>query len=142
TIKALAGRRAPVNAVAVAALAEKMPSGTASRPGDVVRTASGKTYEIMSTDAEGRMVLVDALWYVQEYHDPAVVIDIATLTGAIVRALGADYEGLFSRDDALAGQLLPAGESSGELLRWMPLYHTYGRALRSPIADMLNGGGR
>ena len=141
-IKALAGRRAPVNAVAVAALAENMPSGTASRPGDVVRTASGKTYEIMSTDAEGRMVLVDALWYVQDRHDPAAVIDIATLTGAIVGALGGDHAGLFSRDDELADQLLAAGESSGELLWRMPLLPSYGSGLRSPIADLRNGGGR
>src|SRR5699024_556098 len=136
------GRRAPVNAVAVAALAENMPSGTASRPGDVVRTASGKTYEIMSTDAEGRMVLVDALWYVQDRHDPAAVIDIATLTGAIVGALGGDHAGLFSRDDELADQLLAAGESSGELLWRMPLLPSYGSGLRSPIADLRNGGGR
>lgn len=141
-IKALAGRRAPVNAVAVAALAENMPSGTASRPGDVIRTAAGKTYEIMSTDAEGRMVLVDALWYVQNRHDPALVIDIATLTGAIVGALGGDHAGLFSRDDALAEQLLAAGQSSGELLWRMPLLPSYGSDLRSPIADLRNGGGR
>jgi len=141
-IKALAGRRAPVNAVAVAALAENMPSGTASRPGDVVRTASGKTFEIMSTDAEGRMVLVDALWYVQDRHYPAVVIDIATLTGSIVGALGGDHAGLFSRDDGLADQLLAAGESSGELLWRMPLLDSYGSGLKSPIADIRNGGGR
>ncbi len=142
TIRALAGRRAPVNVVAVAALAENMPSGTASRPGDVVRSASGKTIEIMSTDAEGRMVLVDGLWYVQDRHDPAVVLDIATLTGAVVGALGGDYAGLFSRDDALAGQLLAAGESSGDLVWRLPLHHTYGQGLRSPIADIRNGGGR
>ena len=140
-IKALAGRRAPVNAVAVAALAENMPSGTASRPGDVVRSASGKTIEIMSTDAEGRMVLVDGLWYAQDRHDPAVVIDIATLTGSVVGALGGDYAGLFSRDDALAGQLLAAGESSGDLLWRLPLHPTYGKGLSSPIADLRNGGG-
>lgn len=141
-IKALAGRRAPVNVVAVAALAENMPSGTASRPGDVIRTASGKTYEIMSTDAEGRMVLVDALWYVQDRHDPAVVIDIATLTGAIVGALGGDHAGLFSRDDDLAAQLVAAGESTGELVWRMPMLPSYGQGLRSPIADLRNGGGR
>ena len=142
TIKALAGRRAPVNAVAVAALAENMPSGTATRPGDVVRSASGKTIEIMSTDAEGRMVLVDGLWYVQDRHDPAVVVDVATLTGAVVGALGGDYAGLFSRDDALADQLLAAGEQSGDLLWRLPLHHTYGQGLSSPIADIRNGGGR
>jgi len=141
-VKALAGRRAPVNVVAVAALAENMPSGTAARPGDVVRSASGKTIEIMSTDAEGRMVLVDGLWYVQDRHDPAVVVDIATLTGAVVGALGGDYAGLFSRDDALADQLLAAGERSGDLLWRLPLHPTYGQGLSSPIADIRNGGGR
>ncbi|MGY0632850.1 leucyl aminopeptidase [Luteimonas sp. A478] len=140
-IKALAGRRAPVNAVAVAALAENMPSGTAARPGDVIRTAAGKTYEIMSTDAEGRMVLVDALWYVQDRDDPAVVIDIATLTGSIVGALGADYAGLFSRHDDLAAQLEAAGESSGDRVWRMPMLPEYGSRLSSPIADMRNGGG-
>src|SRR5690606_16876059 len=110
----LAGRGASVNAVGVAALAENMPSGSAARPGDVIRTGSGKTFEIMSTDAEGRNVLVDALWYVQRQYKPKLVIDIATLTGSIVTALGNDYAGLFARDDALATQLLAAGEASGE----------------------------
>lgn len=141
-VLALAGRRAPVNAVAVAALAENMPSGTASRPGDVVRTASGKTYEIISTDAEGRMVLVDALWYVQRQDNPRVIVDIATLTGAIVTALGNDYAGLFTRDDALAAQLTAAGEAAGEPLWRMPMHPGYGKMLESPIADMRNGGGR
>ncbi|MCD9030125.1 leucyl aminopeptidase [Luteimonas sp. Y-2-2-4F] len=139
---ALAGRRAPVNAVAVAALAENMPSGGAVRPGDVIRTAAGRTYEVMSTDAEGRMVLVDALWYVQDRHRPRAIVDIATLTGAIVTALGNDYAGLFSRDDALAGQLLSAGETSGEALWRMPMHRGYGKMLESPIADLRNGGGR
>ena len=141
TVLALAGRKAPVNAVAVAALAENMPSGSASRPGDVVRTASGKTFEIMSTDAEGRMVLTDALWYVQRQHKPKLVIDVATLTGAVVTALGGDYAGLFSRDDALAAQLLAAGEASGEALWRLPLREDYGKRLKSPIADLRNGGG-
>ena len=138
----LAGRRAPVNAVAVAALAENMPSGTATRPGDVIRTASGQTFEVMSTDAEGRMVLVDALWYVQDRHRPRAIIDIATLTGAIVTALGGDYAGLFSRHDDLADQLLAAGEASGDALWRMPMHPGYGKMLESPIADMRNGGGR
>ncbi|TYT25201.1 leucyl aminopeptidase [Luteimonas viscosa] len=141
TAIALAGRKAPVNVVAVAALAENMPSGSASRPGDVVRTASGKTFEIMSTDAEGRMVLTDALWYVQREDRPKLVVDVATLTGAIVAALGGDYAGLFSRDDRLAGQLLAAGEASGEELWRMPLRDEYGKRLKSPIADLRNGGG-
>ncbi len=137
----LAGRGAPVNAVAVAALAENMPSGTASRPGDVIRTASGRTFEIMSTDAEGRMVLVDALWYVQERDRPRAIIDIATLTGAIVTALGNDYAGLFSRDDTLAQQLTAAGETAGERVWRMPMHPGYGKMLESPIADLRNGGG-
>ena len=140
TAIALAGRKAPVNVVAVAALAENMPSGGASRPGDVIRTASGKTFEIMSTDAEGRMVLTDALWYVQRQDRPRLVVDVATLTGAIMTALGSDYAGLFSRDDALAAQLLAAGEASGEELWRMPLREEYGKRLKSPIADLRNGG--
>jgi len=141
-VLALAGRNAPVNAVAVAALAENMPSGSATRPGDVIRTASGKTYEVISTDAEGRMVLVDALWYVQRQDNPRVIVDIATLTGAIVTALGNDYAGLFTRDDALAAQLERAGEASGEPVWRMPMHAGYGKMLESPIADMRNGGGR
>ncbi|HRO26301.1 MAG TPA: leucyl aminopeptidase [Luteimonas sp.] len=141
TTLALAGRRAPVNVVAVAALAENMPSGSAARPGDVIRTASGKTFEIMSTDAEGRMVLTDALWYVQRQDKPKLVVDVATLTGSIVAALGGDYAGLFSRDDALAAQLLAAGRASGEELWRMPLRDEYGKRLKSPIADLRNGGG-
>ncbi|MCA0392523.1 MAG: leucyl aminopeptidase [Proteobacteria bacterium] len=140
-VLALAGRKAKVNAVAVAALAENLPSGSAIRPGDVVRTAAGKTYEIISTDAEGRMVLVDALWYVQRQYRPSLVIDLATLTGTIVTALGGDYAGLFSRDDALAAQLLAAGEASGELLWRMPLREDYAKRMKSPIADMRNTGG-
>lgn len=141
TALALAGRGAPVNVVAVAALAENMPSGSAARPGDVVRTASGKTFEIMSTDAEGRMVLTDALWYVQRQDTPKLVVDVATLTGAIMTALGGDYAGLFARDDALSAQLLAAGEASGERLWRMPLLDEYGKRLKSPIADLRNGGG-
>ena len=113
-VLALARRGAKVNAIAVAALAENMPSGTAARPGDVVRTASGQTYEIMNTDAEGRMVLVDALSFVQRRDKPRLFIDIATLTGSQVTALGDEYAGLFSRDDALAAQLVAAGAASGE----------------------------
>jgi len=141
-VLALAGRKAPVNAVAVAALAENMPDGGASRPGDVVRTMSGKTFEIMSTDAEGRMVLSDAVWYAQKQFKPRVVIDLATLTGAITVALGDDYAGLFSRHDDLAAQLLTAGEQSGEFLWRMPLHPSYAKDLESPIADIRNGAGR
>ena len=140
TVLALARRGAKVNVVAVAALAENMVSGSASRPGDVVRTMSGKTYEIMSTDAEGRMVLVDAIWYVQERDRPRVLIDIATLTGSQATALGDEYAGLFTRDDELAGQLIAAGKSSGEEMWRLPLHPSYAKDLESPIADLRNGG--
>ncbi len=141
-VLALAGRGAPVNAIAVAALAENMPSGTAARPGDVITTMSGKTFEIMSTDAEGRMVLSDAVWYAQQQYRPRLVVDVATLTGSIVTALGDEYAGLFSRDDALAEQLRTAGERAGEDLWRMPLHPSYAKDLASPIADLRNGGGR
>ncbi len=139
-VLALARRGAKVNAIAVAALAENMPSGTAARPGDVVRTASGQTYEIMSTDAEGRMVLVDALWFVQTRDQPRLIIDIATLTGSQVTALGDEYAGLFSRDEALAAQLIAAGAASGEEVWRLPLHPTYAKDLESPIADLRNTG--
>jgi leucyl aminopeptidase len=141
TVLALAAQGAPVNAIGVAALAENMPSGTASRPGDVIRTGSGKTYEIISTDAEGRMVLVDAIWYVQQRDKPATIIDIATLTGSQVTALGDEYAGLFTRDDALAQALTAAGTASGEEVWRLPLHPSYAKDLESPIADLRNGGG-
>lgn len=140
-VLALAGRRAPVNAVAVMALAENMPSGTSGRPGDVVRTMSGKTFEVISTDAEGRMVLSDAVWYAQQEFRPRVMIDIATLTGAVRTALGDEYAGLFSRHDELAEQLRVAGERSGEELWRLPLHSSYAKDLESPIADLRNSAG-
>jgi len=139
-VLALAGRQAPVNAVAIAALAENMPSGTATRPGDVVRTMSGKTFEVISTDAEGRMVLSDAIWYAQDRFKPRLVIDVATLTGSIVTALGDEYAGLFTRDDALAAQLESSGRAAGEEVWRMPLHPSYAHDLRSPIADLRNTG--
>ena len=142
TVLALAGREAAVNAVSIAALAENMPSGTAGRPGDVVRTMSGKTFEVMSTDAEGRMVLADAVWYAQQQFRPRVVIDLATLTGSVRTALGDEYAGLFARDDALAAALLKAGTESGEELWRLPLHPSYAKDLESPIADLRNTAGR
>jgi leucyl aminopeptidase len=139
-VLALARRGAKVNAIAVAALAENMPSGTAARPGDVVRTASGKTYEVMSTDAEGRMVLVDALWYVQTRDRPAKIIDIATLTGSQVTALGDEYAGLFTWDDAFAARLVESGRASGEEVWRLPLHTSYAKDLESPIADLRHTG--
>jgi leucyl aminopeptidase len=141
TVLALAGRKAPVSAVGIAALAENMPSGTAGRPGDVVRTMSGKTFEVISTDAEGRMVLSDAVWYAQQQFKPRVVIDLATLTGSVRTALGDEYAGLFSRDDALAEALRTAGEAAGEDVWRLPLHPSYAKDLESPIADLRNSGG-
>jgi leucyl aminopeptidase len=141
TVLALAGRLAPVNAVAVAALAENMPSGTSGRPGDVVRTMSGKTFEVVSTDAEGRMVLSDAVWYAQQQFKPRLLIDLATLTGSVRVALGDEYAGLFSRHDSLAAELKGAGEKSGEELWRLPLHPSYEKDLESPIADLRNTGG-
>ena len=140
-VLALAGRRAPVNAVAVVALAENMVSGTSGRPGDIVRTMSGKTFEVISTDAEGRMVLSDAVWYAQQEFQPRLMIDIATLTGAVRTALGDEYAGLFSRHDELAEQLRVAGELSGEELWRLPLHPSYAKDLESPIADLRNSAG-
>lgn len=141
TVLALAGRKAGVNAVGIAALAENMPSGTAGRPGDVVRTMSGKTFEVISTDAEGRMVLADAVYYAQEKFAPRALIDLATLTGSVRTALGDEYAGLFSRHDALAEELRAAGEVANEDLWRLPLHPTYAVDLESPIADIRNSGG-
>ncbi|ANY21333.1 Cytosol aminopeptidase [Tsuneonella dongtanensis] len=144
TVLALATSRAPVNVVAVAALAENMPGGNAQRPGDVVRTMSGKTIEVLNTDAEGRLVLADAVEYVAARHKPAAIVDIATLTGSVIGALGDEYAGLFSRDDALAATLTKAGEASGEAVWRLPLHPNHFKDLKSDIADFQNvveGGG-
>ncbi|HTR17614.1 MAG TPA: leucyl aminopeptidase [Acetobacteraceae bacterium] len=139
---ALAGRRARVNAVGLVGLVENMPSGTAQRPGDVVKTASGQTVEVLNTDAEGRLVLADVLWYAKETYEPRYLIDLATLTGAIIISLGHEHGGLFSNDDELARKLTAAGQEVGEKLWRMPLDEAYDKALRSDIADMKNIGGR
>ncbi|MGH7087195.1 MAG: leucyl aminopeptidase, partial [Acetobacteraceae bacterium] len=115
-----------------------MPSGAAQRPGDVVKTASGQTVEVINTDAEGRLVLADVLWYCQERFDPQFMIDLATLTGAIIVGLGHEHAGLFSNDDALAEKLGQAGRDTGELVWRMPLAEAYDKRLRSDIADMKN----
>jgi leucyl aminopeptidase len=143
-VLSLARRQAPVNVVGIAALAENMPGGSASRPGDVVKAMNGKTIEILNTDAEGRLVLADAVAYAERTFRPAVIVDVATLTGAKVTALGDEYAGLFTRSDALAGQLLAAGEASGELLWRLPLHKNYAEDMKSDIADIKNvveGGG-
>jgi leucyl aminopeptidase len=139
---ALAGRRAKVDAVGLVGLVENMPSGSAQRPGDVVTTYSGQTVEIINTDAEGRMVLADVLWYCQQKFDPAVMVDLATLTGAMMVSLGHEYAGFFSNDDALAANLYTAGQTSGEKLWRMPLHENYDKQLKSEIADMKHVGPR
>jgi leucyl aminopeptidase len=139
---ALAGRKAKVNAVGLVGLVENMPSGTAQRPGDVVKSYSGQTIEVLNTDAEGRLVLADVIWYCQEKFAPRFMIDLATLTGAIIIALGHEHAGLFSNDDALADKLLAAGTASGEKLWRMPMGKEYDKQIKSDIADMKNIGGR
>ena len=141
-VKALAGRKAKANVVGVIALAENMPSGGAQRPGDVVTTASKQTVEITNTDAEGRMVLCDALWYAQEKFKPCCIVDIATLTGAMIFVLGHEYAGLFSNDDTLSEQLLKSGKGVEELLWRFPMNEAFDKLIDSPIADMKNSGGR
>ncbi len=139
---ALAGRKARVNAAGIVGLVENMPSGTAQRPGDVVRSLSGQTIEVQNTDAEGRLVLADLVWHAQDAFDPAITVDLATLTGAIIVSLGHEHGGLFCNDDALADRLLAAGKAAGEPLWRMPLGEAYDKLIRSDIADMKNIGGR
>ncbi len=137
---ALAGRKAKVNAVGVIGLVENMPDGNAQRPGDIVTSMSGQTIEILNTDAEGRLVLADALWYAQKEFDPKFIIDLATLTGAILISLGQEHAGIFSNDDELAGRLFDAGKASDETVWRLPLGPEYDRQIDSPIADMKNLG--
>ncbi len=143
---ALAGRNAKVDAVGLIGLVENMPSGTAMRPGDVVTSYSGQTIEVLNTDAEGRLVLADVLYYAQERFAPKFMIDLATLTGAIIVGLGHEYAGLFSNDDELAARLFAAGKATGDDVWRMPLAplgQRYDKNLKSAIADMQNiGGGR
>ncbi|MGC8477848.1 MAG: leucyl aminopeptidase, partial [Acetobacteraceae bacterium] len=139
---ALAGRRARVNAVGLIGLVENMPSGTAQRPGDVVRSYSGQTVEVINTDAEGRLVLADVLWYCQKTFAPQFMVDLATLTGAIIIALGHEHAGMFANDDTLAARLDAAGRETGEKLWRMPLAEAYDEQIKSAIADMKNVGGR
>jgi leucyl aminopeptidase len=141
-MKTLALRKARANVVGLVGLVENMPSGTAQRPGDVVKTMKGDTVEVINTDAEGRLVLCDVLWYAQERFNPAGVIDLATLTGAIIIALGHEKAGVFANDDALAGAFLKAAEAEGEGAWRMPLAPAYDEQLKSDIADFKNVGGR
>jgi leucyl aminopeptidase len=141
-MKALAGRKAKCNVIGVVGLVENMPSGTAQRPGDVVKSMSGQTIEVINTDAEGRLVLADALWYTQKRFKPKLMIDLATLTGAIIVALGSEQAGVFSSDDKLAKQLLESGKNVAELLWQLPISAEYDKMINSDIADMKNIGGR
>jgi len=136
----LAKSRAPVNVIVIAALAENMPSGGAQRPGDVVKTMSGKTIEILSTDAEGRLVLADAVWYAQQQFKPALLVDLATLTGSVRVALSDEYAGLFARDDDVANKLIKAAKAAGEDLWRLPLHESYYDQIKSDIADIKNSG--
>ncbi|WPY00611.1 Leucyl aminopeptidase [Candidatus Trichorickettsia mobilis] len=138
TIKALVLRKAKVNVVGVIGLVENMPSGNAQRPSDIVKTMSGQTAEVLNTDAEGRLVLADAIWYTQDRFKPKCVIDLATLTGAIVVALGNVYAGCFANNEELASQLIKAGDQVNEKLWRMPLHKDYDKMLKSDIADMAN----
>ncbi len=141
-MKALAGRRARVNAVGIIGLVENMPSGTAQRPSDIVKTLSGQTVEVLNTDAEGRLVLADLLWYTQRRFKPQFMVNLATLTGAIIVALGHEHAGLFSNNDELAGRLVVAGRATAELVWRLPLAEAYDKKLDSNAADMKNIGGR
>ncbi|HEX9881952.1 MAG TPA: leucyl aminopeptidase [Hyphomicrobium sp.] len=139
---ALAERKANVNAVGLIGLVENMPSGTAMRPGDIISAHSGQTVEVLNTDAEGRLVLADLLSYAQERFKPRLMIDLATLTGAIMVALGKEYAGLFSNDDKLATDLLDASTATGEKIWRMPLDKAYDKMIESKNADIKNIGGR
>lgn len=141
TIRALALRNAPVNVVALAAIVENMPSGSALHPGDVIRTFNGLTIEVVNTDAEGRLILADTVSYAQQRYTPRLIIDVATLTGSVKRALGDEYGGLFSNNDELAAQLVAAGERSGEPVWRLPLHPSYAGDILSNVADIRNGSG-
>ncbi len=139
---ALAARKAKVNVVGAIGLVENMPDGNAQRPGDIVRSLSGQTIEIINTDAEGRLVLADVLWYVQDRFKPTFMVNLATLTGAIIVALGQHNAGLFSNNDELAERLAAASKATGEGVWRMPLSPAYDKIIDSKFADVKNSGGR
>ncbi len=141
-MRALAARKAKVNAVGIIGLVENMPDGRAQRPGDVVKSLSGQTIAVLNTDAEGRLVLADCLTYARDTFKPALMIDLATLTGAILVALGKEYAGLFSNDDDLSEALRKAGENTGEKVWRLPLGKAYDKLIDHEVADMKNIGGR
>jgi leucyl aminopeptidase len=141
-IKALAGRKAKVRVVGICGLVENMPDGNAQRPGDIVTSMSGQTIEVLNTDAEGRLVLCDVITWAQKTYAPEVIVDLATLTGAMIVSLGNEYAGIFSNDDGLADDLIAAGKAAGEQLWRFPLSDAYNKLIDSPIADMKNIGPR
>ncbi|HLZ75194.1 leucyl aminopeptidase, partial [Phenylobacterium sp.] len=138
----LAGRKAKVNAIGILGLVENMPDGNAYRPGDVLTSMSGQTIEVINTDAEGRLVLADAVWYCQDRFKPKFMVDLATLTGAIIIALGHDLAGCYANNEELAANLIAASQAEGEPLWRMPLPAAYDKNIDSMIADMKNTGGR
>ncbi len=143
TLRTLAARKAKANVVGVIGLVENMPGGEAQRPGDIVRSLAGQTVEVLNTDAEGRLVLADCLAYVQDRFKPRAIVDLATLTGAIIISLGHEYAGLFSNDDGLSGQLTAAGKVVGEEVWRLPMGEVYDKKLKSKWADIANiSGGR
>ena len=139
---AMVKRKAKANLVGVVGLAENMPDGAAQRPSDVVKSMSGQTIEVINTDAEGRLVLCDALHWTQQTFKPERIVDLATLTGAMIISLGSEHGGVFSNDDTLADDLLAAGKGSGDKLWRFPLSPAYDKLIDSPIADMKNTGPR
>jgi leucyl aminopeptidase len=141
-IKAIAGRKAKANVVGICVLAENMPDGNAQRPGDVVTSMSGQTIEVINTDAEGRLVLADAMTWGQRQYKPETMVDLATLTGAMIISLGHEYAGVFSNDDGLAQKLIAAGLSTGDRLWRFPVGEAYDKLIESPIADIKNVGPR
>ncbi len=138
----LALRKARANVVGLVGLSENMPAGNALRPGDVVTSLSGQTIEVLNTDAEGRLLLADVIWYAQERFHPVLTVDMATLTGAIIVSLGHEFAGMFSNDDTLSARLIAAGQATGEGVWRMPLGEAYDKLIKSDIADMKNIGGR
>lgn len=141
-MRSIAGRKAKVNVIGIVGLVENMTDGNAMRPGDVVTSMSGKTVEVLNTDAEGRLVLADIITYARKYYDPELMIDLATLTGAVIVALGQHNAGLFSNDDILSKKLIKSGTETSEMLWRMPLSDDYDQMINSKVADMKNIGGR
>jgi leucyl aminopeptidase len=141
-MRAIAARKAKANVVGLVGLVENMPDGNAQRPGDIVTSMSGQTIEVLNTDAEGRLVLCDVIWYAQEKHQPSAIVDLATLTGAIIIALGHEHAGLFCNDDALASEIIAAGQEEGEPVWRLPLGPGYDKMMDSPNADMKNISGK